>query len=63
MLFFGLENLFGAMWREAVVAERAAFWGSLTLVMKSFFPEFGFVSALLIRGETRDAYRRGPACS
>ena len=30
-----LENLFGAMWREAVVAEKAAFWGSLTLVMKS----------------------------
>jgi hypothetical protein len=34
-LVFALENLFGAMWREAVVAERAAFWGSLTLVMKS----------------------------
>ncbi|HEY6152343.1 MAG TPA: XrtA/PEP-CTERM system histidine kinase PrsK [Candidatus Udaeobacter sp.] len=38
MLVFGLENLFGAIWREAVVAETAAFWGSLTLVMKSFFP-------------------------
>ena len=35
---FRLENLFGAMWREAVVAEKAAFWGSLTLVMKSLFP-------------------------
>ena len=38
MLVFALENLFGAMWREAVVAEKAAFWGSLTLVMKSLFP-------------------------
>jgi putative PEP-CTERM system histidine kinase len=38
MLVFGLENLFGAMWSEAVVAEKAAFWGSLTLVAKSLFP-------------------------
>ena len=38
MLVFALENLFGAMWREAVVAEKAAFWGSLTLVIKSLFP-------------------------
>ena len=38
MLVFGLENLFGAMWSEAVVAEKAAFWGSLTLVTKSLFP-------------------------
>ena len=38
MLVFALENLFGAMWREEVVAEKAAFWGSLTLVMKSLFP-------------------------
>jgi putative PEP-CTERM system histidine kinase len=38
MLVFGLENLFGAIWREAVLAEKAAFWGSLTLVMKSLFP-------------------------
>jgi putative PEP-CTERM system histidine kinase len=38
MLIFGLENLFGAMWREAVIPEKAAFWGSLTLIAKSFFP-------------------------
>jgi len=38
MLVFGLENLFGAIWREAVVAERAVFWGSATLLMKSLFP-------------------------
>ena len=35
MLVFALENLFGAMWGEAMVAEKAAFLGSLTLVMKS----------------------------
>ena len=38
MLILGLENLFGAMWREAVIPEKAAFWGSLTLIAKSFFP-------------------------
>jgi putative PEP-CTERM system histidine kinase len=38
MLVFGLENLFGAIWREAVIPEKAAFWGSLTLIAKSFFP-------------------------
>jgi putative PEP-CTERM system histidine kinase len=54
MLFFGLENLFGAMWREAVVAERAAFWGSLTLVMKSFFPGIWICFSLTYsRGNTR----------
>ena len=38
MLVFALENLFGAIWREAVNPERAAFWGMLTLVTKSFLP-------------------------
>lgn len=38
MLTFALENLFGAIWHEAVTAERAAFWGTLTLVTKSFLP-------------------------
>ena len=38
MLIFALENLFGAKWREADVAETAVFWGSLTLVMKALFP-------------------------
>ena len=38
MLTFALENLFGAIWREAVTPERAAFWGTLTLVTKSFLP-------------------------
>ena len=38
MLTFALENLFGAIWREAANPERAAFWGMLTLVTKSFVP-------------------------
>src|SRR5947207_13922353 len=38
MLIFGLESLFGAMWSDAVIPEKAAFWGSLTLIAKSFFP-------------------------
>ena len=38
MLIFGLESLFGAMWRDAVIPEKAAFWGSLILIAKSFFP-------------------------
>jgi putative PEP-CTERM system histidine kinase len=38
MLIFALESLFGALWRGAMVPERAAFWGSLTLVTKSFLP-------------------------
>jgi putative PEP-CTERM system histidine kinase len=38
MLTFALENLFGAMWREAVNPENASFWGMLTLVTKSFLP-------------------------
>jgi putative PEP-CTERM system histidine kinase len=38
MSVFALESLFGAMWREAVNPESAAFWGTLTLVTKSFVP-------------------------
>ena len=38
MLIFALENLFGAIWREATIPENAAFWGMLTLVTKSFVP-------------------------
>src|SRR5437867_4240102 len=37
-LVFALESLFGAIWREAVNPESAAFWGTLTLVTKSFVP-------------------------
>jgi len=38
MLTFALENLFGAMWRGAVDPERAVFWGTFSLVTKSFLP-------------------------
>ena len=38
MLTFALESLFGAMWLAASIPERAAFWGGLTLVTKSFLP-------------------------
>jgi putative PEP-CTERM system histidine kinase len=38
MLTFALENFFGAMWREALVPERAVFWGTLAVVTKSFLP-------------------------
>src|SRR5438067_1214513 len=38
MLIFGLESLFGAMWSDAVIPEKVAFWGILTLIAKSFFP-------------------------
>ena len=38
MLVFALESLFGAIWREAGNPESAAFWGTLTLVTKSFVP-------------------------
>jgi putative PEP-CTERM system histidine kinase len=38
MLIFALESLLGAMWRDALDPERAAFWGTLALVTKSFLP-------------------------
>jgi putative PEP-CTERM system histidine kinase len=54
MVAFGLDSLFGAMWREAVVAEKAAFWGSLTLVLKSLFPGIWICFSLTYsRGDVR----------
>ena len=38
MLTFALESLFGAMWLDASIPERAAFWAGLTFVTKSFLP-------------------------
>jgi hypothetical protein len=38
MLTFALESLLAAMWVAASIPERAAFWGGLTLVTKSFLP-------------------------
>jgi putative PEP-CTERM system histidine kinase len=54
MVAFGLDSLFGAMWREAVVAEKAAFWGSLALVLKSLFPGIWICFSLTYsRGDVR----------
>jgi putative PEP-CTERM system histidine kinase len=47
MLTFALESLFGALWHDALVPERAAFWGTLTLVTKSFLPTFWLCFSLV----------------
>jgi putative PEP-CTERM system histidine kinase len=38
MLIFALESLFGAIANDALLPEKAAFWGTLALVAKSFLP-------------------------
>jgi putative PEP-CTERM system histidine kinase len=38
MLTFALQCLFGAIANDALLPERAAFWGTLALVAKSFLP-------------------------
>ena len=38
MLIFALESLFGAIWYDAFPAEKAAFWGGLTMVTKALLP-------------------------
>jgi putative PEP-CTERM system histidine kinase len=38
MLTFALESLFGAIATDALVPQRAAFWGMLALAAKSFLP-------------------------
>ena len=38
MLTFALESLFGAIANNALLPQRAAFWGTLALVAKSFLP-------------------------
>jgi putative PEP-CTERM system histidine kinase len=54
MLAFALENLFGAIWREALTPERVAFWGTLTLVTKSFVPGVWLCFSLTyLRGSAR----------
>jgi putative PEP-CTERM system histidine kinase len=54
MLTFALESLFGALWHDALVPERAAFWGMLTLVTKSFLPGFWLCFSLTYsRGNSR----------
>jgi putative PEP-CTERM system histidine kinase len=38
MLIFALEGLFAAIANDALLPERAAFWGTIALVTKSFLP-------------------------
>jgi putative PEP-CTERM system histidine kinase len=38
MLTFALESLFGAIANDALLPQKAAFWGTLALVAKSFVP-------------------------
>jgi putative PEP-CTERM system histidine kinase len=55
MLSFALESLFGAMWLAPSVPERAAFWGGLTLVTKSFLPGIWLCFSLMYsRGGSRE---------
>ena len=55
MLTFALESLFGAIWHDAFIPERAAFWGALTLVTKSFLPGFWLCFSLTYsRGSSRE---------
>src|SRR5437660_920650 len=55
MLTFALESFFGAMWHDALVPERAAFWETLTLVTKSFLPGIWLCFSLTYsRGNSRE---------
>src|SRR6266540_5499150 len=55
MLTFALESLFGAIWHDALVPEKAAFWGTLTLVAKSSLPGFWLCFSLTYsRGKSRE---------
>ena len=55
MLSFALESLFGAMWLASSIPERAAFWGGLTLVTKSFLPGIWLCFSLTYsRGGSRE---------
>jgi putative PEP-CTERM system histidine kinase len=54
MLAFALESLFGAMWLAASIPERAALWGRLTLLTKSFLPGIWLCFSLTYsRGSSR----------
>jgi putative PEP-CTERM system histidine kinase len=55
MLTFALESLFGAIWHDALIPERAAFWETLTLVTKSFLPGIWLCFSLTYsRGNSRE---------
>ena len=55
MLTFALEALFGAIWHDAVVPEKALFFGALTFLAKSFLPAFWLCFSLTYsRGNPRE---------
>ena len=55
MLTFALESLFGAIWHDALLPEKAAFWETLTLVTKSFLPGIWLCFSLTYsRGNSRE---------
>jgi putative PEP-CTERM system histidine kinase len=55
MLAFTLESLFGAIWHDALLPEKAAFWETLTLVTKSFVPGIWLCFSLTYsRGNSRE---------
>ena len=55
MLTFALESLFGAIWHDAAVHEKALFFGILTLLAKSFLPAFWLCFSLTYsRGNPRE---------
>lgn len=55
MLTFALESLFGAIWHDAVIPEKADLFGTLTLLAKSFLPAFWLCFSLTYsRGNPRE---------
>jgi putative PEP-CTERM system histidine kinase len=59
MLTFALESVLGAIWRAALVPEKAAFWETLTLVTKSFLPGIWLCFSLTYsRGNSREFLAR-----
>jgi putative PEP-CTERM system histidine kinase len=55
MLTFALESLFGAIWHDALIREKAAFWETLSLVTKSFLPGIWLCFSLTYsRGNSRE---------
>jgi putative PEP-CTERM system histidine kinase len=55
MLTFALESLFGAIWHDAFAPEKAVFFGTLTLLAKSFLPAFWLCFSLTYsRGNPRE---------
>ena len=55
MLTFALESLFGAIWHDAAVHEKALLFGILTLLAKSFLPAFWLCFSLTYsRGNPRE---------